>query len=106
LSPVRIPVSGSMHRLFNYPVNNCNPAIPKIIKKNIKMMIESFNKGIALNSAVRSYFKALIFVMDFNGLNTLRDLNADRLKLDPEIIYGRYPVTIITISTIFQGSLM
>lgn len=79
-----IPVSGSMQRLFNYPVNNYRPAIPKMIKKNSNIMMESLSKGIALNNAVSSYFKALILVMDFNGLNTLRDLSADRLKLDPD----------------------
>ena len=73
-----------MHRLFNYPVNNYSPAIPKMIKKNIKIMMESFSNGIALNSAVKSYFNALILVIDFSGLSTLRDLSAERLKLDPD----------------------
>ena len=100
------------------------PAIDKIMKKNIRMTIVSFKRGIAEKSAFMSTFRPLTLEIVFNGLRTRNALKAP--TLNPPSFYtpsssissigrldsladinavGRLEVT-MTKSRIFQPSLI
>lgn len=69
-----IPTLGSKHLFFNKPINNCNPPIAKIIKKNNKIIIESISSLIAENKEFKITFNAWILEIVLRGLSTLSTL--------------------------------
>jgi len=69
-----------MHLDFSIPPIRFEPAIDKIMKKNIRMTIVSCKRGMAENSAFISTFRPLTLEIVFNGLNTRKALKAPTLN--------------------------
>ena len=63
-------------------------------KKNSKIMIVSFRRGIAPKSACMSTFKPLMEEIVFNGLMTRKTLSPD--KSTPLEVYSKLPATSAT----------
>ena len=66
------PVSILTHLYFNSPLSSYRPATAKIMKKNIRIMMVSLSKGIAVNKAVTSTLSPSILCIVLRGLKTLK----------------------------------
>lgn len=87
-------------------MNNYNPAIENIRKKNKSTINESKSKRIAEKSDVRITLNDLIVDIVLSGRSTLNTLNELKLLLPPPSTKrGNHAVTTIVKSKIFHPSL-
>jgi hypothetical protein len=86
-------------------MNSYTPAIAKIKKKKIKIIIVLIRYGKAENKVIKSTLRARIVEIVLSGLNTRRDLRLDRFTPSLLIIKGIKDVVTIVKSRQFQPSL-
>jgi hypothetical protein len=93
-----------MQVYFIVPANICRPAIPKIKWKNKITILASASRGKADASAETITLRPSTEEIVLRGLMTLNDLRDWRLVPPPALMYPKYPVVTIVISSKFQAS--